>query len=262
MFITQTKEELMKNKKKGVGLGVASMVCGIVGLVLICTPIGGILCIVGLLLAIPALIRNCTGMAVAGLVTSMIGTILFALALLGFNYMNSLLDRSREKKSQTETTIQENDKSNQNEDSAPSATQTPAPVKKKNTKKEKYKGYADKIKVKVYNKKNLPVDYNAGRYSEFIELDYKVVNKSPKAIKGIKGTLKVYDQFEDLIVSIEWNISDNVNSKETKKFTQQGIDYNQFLETHQKLHNEKYKNLIFKYETKQINFSDGYKLKL
>ena len=172
-----------------------------------------------------------------------------------------MLDRSREKKSQSETTIQENDKNNQYDDSTPSATQTPAPAKKKTTKKEKYKGYADKIKVKVYNKKNLPVDYNVGRFSEFIELDYKVVNNSPKAIKGIKGTLNVYDQFEDLIISINWNISDNVKSKETKNFTQQGIDYNQFLETHQKLYNEKYKNLIFKYEAKQINFLDGYKLK-
>ncbi len=251
----------MENNKKGVGLGVAAMVCGIVGLVLICTPIGGILCIIGLLLAIPALIRNCTGMAVAGLVTSIIGIILFTLALLQIDYINSLLDRSREKKSQSETTIQENDKNNQYDDSTPSATQTPAPAKKKTTKKEKYKGYADKIKVKVYNKKNLPVDYNVGRFSEFIELDYKVVNNSPKAIKGIKGTLKVYDQFEDLIISINWNISDNVKSKETKNFTQQGIDYNQFLETHQKLYNEKYKNLIFKYEAKQINFLDGYKLK-
>lgn len=251
----------MENEKKGVGLGVASMVCGIIGLVFFCTPVGGILCVIGLFLAIPAIIKNCTGMAVAGLVTSIIGTILFILILCNFNYINSLLDSSRKEETQSETINQDDDKTDDTEDSE-SKTPSTTPKSKKETKKEKYKGYANQIEIKVYDKKNLPVDYNAGRFLEFIELDYKIVNKSPKSINGIKGTLKVYDQFDDLIMSINWNASAKVKSGKTKKITNRGIDYNQFMDSHQKLYDLKYKDLIFKYEAEQINFSDGYKLKL
>ena len=140
---------------------------------------------------------------------------------------------------------------------------TPEPTKKKLTKKEKYESYAKKIKLKVYNKKVLPVDYNANRFSDFIELDYKVVNKSSKAIKGIKGTLHIYDQFDEPIMSLQWDVSDGIiGAGKTKKVTNYGIDYNQFLDDHNKVHSLAYEDMIFKYEMEQINFSDGYKLKL
>lgn len=158
--------------------------------------------------------------------------------------------------------------SNQNTSSAkksePSSSKaTPAPKKKKLTKKEKYKRYAKKIKVKVYDKKNLPIDFNVGRYAEFIELDYKVINKSPKAIKGIKGTLKIYDQFDDHIMSINWDVSVGIiGAGKTKKVTNYGLDYNQFMDSHRKVNDLNYEDMIFKFEMEQVNFSDGYKLKL
>lgn len=145
----------------------------------------------------------------------------------------------------------------------PSTPPTPEPTVKKLTKREKYEKYAKQIKVSVYDKKVLPKDYDIGRYSEFIELDYKVVNKSKKSIKGIKGTLNVYDQFEELIMSIGWDISDGtIGAGKTKKITNYGIDYNQFLDSHNQVYNLRYKDMIFKYEMEQVNFSDGYKLKL
>ena len=82
-----------------------------------------------------------------------------------------------------------------------SEEKTNPPKKKKLTKREKYARYAKNIKLKVYNKKNLPADYNAGRFSDFIEIDYKIINKSPKSIKGIKGILRVYDQFDEQIIN-------------------------------------------------------------
>lgn len=145
----------------------------------------------------------------------------------------------------------------------PTEEPTPMPTVKKLTKKEKYEQYANKIKVKVYNKKNLPIDYNVGRYQEFIEIDYKVINKSPKAIKGIKGTLEIYDQFNEFLMSIQWNTSAGIiGSGKTKKITDYGINYNQFKSEENQVHSLKFKDLIFKFDMEQVNFADGYKLKL
>lgn len=162
----------------------------------------------------------------------------------------------------TASTSQNTSKSISSKDTS-SSVSVPKPTKKKLTKKEKYQRYAKKVKVKVYSKKNLPVDYNAGRYSPFIEFDYKVINKSPKAVKGIKGILHIYDQFDDKILSVNWDVSVGaIEAGKTKKVTNYGLDYNQFIDTHNKIYNLEYEDLIFKYEMQQINFSDGYKLKL
>lgn len=132
----------------------------------------------------------------------------------------------------------------------------------KPTKKERYQQYAKKIKVVVTDKKVLPENWDIERYEDFIEIDYKVVNNSPMAIKGINGTMKVYDQFEERIVNINWDISDGIiNAGETKKVTNYGVEYDQFDDSHKKLHRLKFEDLIFKYEAKQINFANGYKLK-
>ena len=167
------------------------------------------------------------------------------------NANNTIQDTSENEPSSTKTKSDE-----------PTTKPTPKPAKKKLTKKEKYQNYAKKIKIKVYNKKVLPIDFDAGRFSEFIEFDYKVINKSSKAIKGIKGTLYVYDQFDEEITSISWDVSvGEIGAGKTKKVTNYGLDYNQFLDTHNKLYNLEYEDMIFKYEMQQVNFADGYKLK-
>jgi len=145
----------------------------------------------------------------------------------------------------------------------PSSEQTPTTPSStsKPTKKEKYEKYAEQIKVNVYNKKILPIDYEKGRFQEFIELDYKVKNKSPKAIDGTKGTLDIYDQFDDIILSIQWDISKSIKAGETKKIAGYGLDYNKFSDKHQKLYDTDLKKLKFEYDFEQINFADGYKLK-
>ncbi|MDE6616001.1 MAG: hypothetical protein K2K35_05490 [Lachnospiraceae bacterium] len=169
--------------------------------------------------------------------------------------------------SKTTSTSQDTSKSisssKENETDTSTPEPTPAPTKKKLTKKEKYQNYAKKIKIKVYDKKVLPIDYDVMRFSEFIEFDYKVVNKSPKAVKGIKGILYVYDQFDEKIMSLKWDVSEGeIGPGKTKKVTNYGLDYNQFMDAHQKVHSLEFEDMIFKYEMQQVNFADGYKLKL
>lgn len=76
--------EEMVNQSKG--MAIASMVLGIVGLVLSCLVIGIIPCVIGLILGIVVLVKQKAGqgMAIAGIVTSLIGIALFIMVLIGF----------------------------------------------------------------------------------------------------------------------------------------------------------------------------------
>ena len=76
--------EEMVNQSKG--MAIASMVLGIVGLVLSCLVIGIIPCVIGLILGIVVLVKQKAGqgMAIAGIVTSLIGIAFLIMALIGF----------------------------------------------------------------------------------------------------------------------------------------------------------------------------------
>lgn len=146
---------------------------------------------------------------------------------------------------------------------SPDTEITPNSNKKKLTKKEKYQEYANQVKIQFYDKKILPEDYDLDRYEDFVELDYKVMNNSPVAIKGIKGVLKIYDQFDVYIMSINWDISvGTIDAKTTKKITNYGFEYDEFDSKDEKVYNLAFEDMIFKYEMEQINFANGYKLRL
>ena len=73
----------MNNKKKSNGLSMAAMILGIIGLVFSCIYIGILPCLAGLILSIISIKNreNGKGKAIAGLVTSIIGIIIFMLVL-------------------------------------------------------------------------------------------------------------------------------------------------------------------------------------
>ena len=120
-----------------------------------------------------------------------------------------------------------------------------------------------KIKVTVYDKKIRPKNYDAGRYSDFIELDYKVENNTKYDIKGIKGILHIKDQFDEKIMDIQCDISIGVIvSGGSKSNTNTGLDYNEFRQAHNKLYSLDYSDLIFEYEIEQVNFTNGKKIKV
>ncbi len=169
---------------------------------------------------------------------------------------------SRDPSSESENSLRP--KSTMTASPAPTLTSTkeptPEPTKKE---QEKEQEMLKKIEVKVYDKKVLPIDYESGRYSEFIELDFKVKNGTTKTIKGIQGTMEICDQFDETIMNMNWDISEGkIKPGATKKITGWGIDYNQFMNSHQKVYRTAYEDLIFKYHIKQVIYSDGTKVKL
>ena len=87
-------------KGQGTGLGIASMVCGILSIVLICSTYVGlpiltyaapVCCIVAIVLGIVQIVKNeSKGMAIAGIVCGAVGLLIFvALILIGIWAINS-----------------------------------------------------------------------------------------------------------------------------------------------------------------------------
>ena len=117
---------------------------------------------------------------------------------------------------------------------------------------------SSKVEIKVTNKYNLPVNYDANRYSPRVEFDFDVSNKTAKSIKGIQGVLTIKDLFGEKIISLNCNFTGqtiSANSKATFKGI--GFDINQFMDDHVEVYNEDFEDLIFEYEVTKIVYSDG-----
>ena len=113
---------------------------------------------------------------------------------------------------------------------------------------------SNKVKIEVTNKYNKGKDYDAGRYSERVEFNFKITNKSSKAIKGIQGTLIIKDLFGKDIISINCDFTgETISPNKYITVTDLGMDINQFMDNHVKLYNEKYEDLKFEYIIKSIS---------
>ena len=114
------------------------------------------------------------------------------------------------------------------------------------------------VVVRVTNKVNIEEDIYNGQYTPRVEFDFKVENKTSKAIKGIEGVLTVKDMFGKEIVKINCDFTGHtiaVGSIGT--YNSLGIDINQFMDEHIKLYNESYSDLQFEYEVSCIVYNDG-----
>lgn len=76
----------MENQKKQSGLGIASLILGIVGMLLSCAAIGIVPCIIGMILGIIGIIQKNRkhGTAIGGVVCSSVGIAIFLIVLLAF----------------------------------------------------------------------------------------------------------------------------------------------------------------------------------
>lgn len=79
--------EEMENRGRGQGLAITSMILGIIGLILACLVVGIVPCLIGLIMGIVVLAqrRPGKGMAIAGIVTSTIGLLIFIVLIIGIS---------------------------------------------------------------------------------------------------------------------------------------------------------------------------------
>lgn len=123
--------------------------------------------------------------------------------------------------------------------------------------------YTEKIPVKeaevivtVTEKENLPKDRDAWRFSDYVRLSLNIENTSNRSIKGIQGTLVVKDMFGEEFLRSSCDLTDNdIPANSSITVTELYLDINQFFESHLKLFNTEYENLIFEYIVTNVMFT-------
>lgn len=115
-----------------------------------------------------------------------------------------------------------------------------------------------RIIVNVTDKKNLDVNYNAGRYSARVEFSFEVYNNTSKSIKGVQGILTIKDLFGVDIMSVSLDFTgQTINANESITVSEMGFDINRFKDDHVLIYNTDFRDLNFEYEVTSIVYSDG-----
>jgi tetratricopeptide (TPR) repeat protein len=118
------------------------------------------------------------------------------------------------------------------------------------------------VKVVVSDKSVTPQDSSNWIFSNYVNFVFDVTNNCDKEIKGIEGTLTVYDLFEKEIISIECDFTGQI-IQPGQTYTEKDLSFecNEFIDSHMKLFNTDYSDLVFNYDVTSIVFSDGTTLK-
>jgi len=115
------------------------------------------------------------------------------------------------------------------------------------------------LTLTIYEKGFIPSNYRAGSYQDYITMKAAYQNDSGKEIRAFQGDVIFQDLFGDVIFESSLKITKPIKAGE--KDTWEGvIDYNQFLDTHQKLRNTEMKDMKILWVPKTIIFSDGTKI--
>jgi len=118
----------------------------------------------------------------------------------------------------------------------------------------------EKVTVTVTDKHSLEENWDRGRYSPRVEFDFSISNNTDKPIKGVDGTLTIYDMFDQEIIVVSADFTEHIiKPTETATYEGIGIDVNQFRTEHVRLYSEDYENLSFKYDVSMIVYEDGTK---
>ena len=106
----------------------------------------------------------------------------------------------------------------------------------------------------------LPKNFDAGRYSERLDLLLAVQNKTAKPVSGIKGSLIFKDQFGTEITSMNLSLDEDVAPNASRSISGYGKDINQFEDSDTKLAVTPLSKMHVTFEPQMIVFGDGTKL--
>ena len=114
------------------------------------------------------------------------------------------------------------------------------------------------VRVVCTDKGVLPKNTSAWRFSNYVTFVFDVTNNSDKTIKGVQGVLHIKDMFGTSIIDVGCDFSGyTVQPGETYTDSSMSLDVNEFIDSHMKLYNTAYSDLIFEYEPSMIVFTDG-----
>lgn len=109
------------------------------------------------------------------------------------------------------------------------------------------------IKVRLANKRYHEYKYDK---SIFFEGEF-VADGLDKPARSIKGIFKVQDLFGETKIPIKWTISQALSPGQAISFSGQGIDYNQFINSHQWLRSTVASDMQVVFSVESILYDDG-----
>ncbi|MBE5825255.1 MAG: hypothetical protein E7307_01325 [Butyrivibrio sp.] len=116
----------------------------------------------------------------------------------------------------------------------------------------------EEVVVTVIEKTNLAKNYKQNRYSDRVEMTFRLENMTDRDIKGVQGTLTISDMFGVEIMSSGCDFTGNViPANSSIDVSGLGFDINEFLDYHVKLYNTALEDLIFSYDISNVIYADG-----
>lgn len=115
------------------------------------------------------------------------------------------------------------------------------------------------VTVTMLGKKELPRDFQAGRYSPYQQVTIGIQNTSEKDVIGVAGTMEFIDVFDKVVADVNFKVSERIKPGATYRWIG-GRDYNQFLDHHRALwglEEGKYKT---RFVPAMVIYADGEKL--
>lgn len=104
-------------------------------------------------------------------------------------------------------------------------------------------------------------DYDAGIYEEAITFTVRFDNRTGKDVRAFEGRLTFLDLLDNDILGSRVAINDSVKAGATMDWEGK-LDYNEFMDDHERLRNEALENLKTRFIVTKILFSDGSSQKL
>lgn len=115
------------------------------------------------------------------------------------------------------------------------------------------------VVVALLEKRELPSDPRAGRFSRYQEFSIGAQNNSQKVISGVSGTLTFIDVFDKEVGQINFGISERIEPGKSTVWTG-GRDYNQFADDQKAVWNLQEGKYKTRFIPEMVVFEDGSKL--
>lgn len=117
------------------------------------------------------------------------------------------------------------------------------------------------VTVTLLDKRELPSDFRARRYSQQQQFRIGVQNISDKPIIGVSGEIKFIDVFDKEVGAVSFRISERIAPGATYTWT--GVrDYNQFIDSHRALWDLEKGKYKTRFVPEMIVYEDGSKVGL
>jgi len=114
----------------------------------------------------------------------------------------------------------------------------------------------DKVDVKLINKGFQAADIYKGTYQDYITMKFELTNKTGKDVKGVQGNTIFYDIFDNQIYQSTFSYDQGIVANGTATWDA-SMEYNQFMDDHQKLKTTDLENLRLEWVPEVIIYSDG-----